>query len=148
MKIPACIFDGKGAMMWTEVELPLSLISRLRKTSAKQDATDWGLNNPSDGDRFGKLPLAQSQIDSVKRIHEPRLVVTMRGHRDIATGYDPVKKQFTAESRRFGVGEMFYIYGFGGHRPSGDQNSQTLVVSFANTGKWSGKDIKPIGVFK
>lgn len=144
MKIPAIIGNEKNVSFWTEVELPLLRVNRLRSTSAKQDATDWGLNNTGAGDRFGKIPIANDA--TVNQIHAPRLLFIMSGQREITAGYDPARKQYTGESRRFAAGQFFYIYGLGGHRPSGV--STALPLTFPGLGKWLGRDTKMVGVFK
>jgi len=144
MKIPACIPNEKGTTFWTTVDLPFLRVNAKRQTTAKQDATDWALNQTGEGDRFGKTPMTNDA--GVYQIHAPRFLLIMSGHREICSGYDPSKRQYMGESRRFGAGEFFYIYGVGGHRPSGV--SQALPLTFPGLGKWSGRDTKPIGVFK
>lgn len=146
MKIPAIVHNAEGVTYWTTVDLPFQRINSKRQTTLKQDAIDWGLNQTPEGDRLGRQPLNQSLMDMPYSIHAPRFLVIMDGHREIASGYDPIKKQYTGESRRFGAGEFFYIYGMGGHRPSGV--SQALPLTFPGLGKWNGKDGKPVGVFK
>ena len=54
MKIPAIIPNEKGTTFWTTVDLPFLRVNGKRQTTAKQDATDWALNQTGEGDRFGE----------------------------------------------------------------------------------------------
>ena len=60
------------------------------------------------------------------------------GHQTLAAACRAIK--------RFGAGQFFYIYGLGGHRPSGE--SQALPLTFPGLGKWDGEDGRMQGVFK
>src|SRR3954471_16232427 len=116
MKIPAIVHNAQGTTYWTTVDLPMLKSNGKRQTSAKQDATDWALNQTPAGDRIGRIPITDDR--GVRSVHAPRFLLMMDGHREIQAGYDPIKKQYTGGSRRFGQGEFFYIWGVGGHRPS------------------------------
>ncbi len=147
MKIPALIGNERGVTVWSEVEIPMAQRGPRRMVSARQDATDWGYNTiVNEGDRFGKEPLPDNLVKLVTEVHAPRIVVIMSGRRELQVGYDPKRRQYTGESRAFGPGQFFYVYGPGGHRPSGI--ATTIPLTFANTGKWSGKDTNLTGVFK
>ena len=146
MKIPALVANEDGVSVWTEVEIPMMKRGPRSMISARQDATDFQYNTiVSEGDRFGKVPFPETP-KVVTTIHEPRIVLITSGRRELQAGWDPKRMQYTGESRVFGPGQMFYVYGLGGHRPSGVAN--TIPLSFANLGQWSGKSADMKGVFK
>jgi hypothetical protein len=145
MKIPALIPNEQGVSVWSEVEIPMMRKGPRSMISARQNATDFQYNTiTAEGDRFGKMPFAETP-KVVTTVHEPRILVITSGRRELQVGWDPKKMQFTGESRVFGPGQIFYVWGVGGHRPSGVAN--TIPLSFADTGKWNGKG-KPVGVFR
>ena len=102
MKIPALVGNEKGVSVWSTVEIPI-IGEKNRSVTAKQDADYWGLaiNQPNEDHPVGTITTSPTDI------HPARIIAVMSGRTELTVG--------TGETRRFGTGEIFFVYGRGGH---------------------------------
>ena len=102
MKIPALVGNKEGISIWTDVDIPMIKGRNGSLASANQDALYWQLaiNQPNEDAPVG-------HIENGGDMHVPRIIAVMSGRTELTVG--------TGEVRRFGTGEIFFVYGLGGH---------------------------------
>lgn len=124
MKIPALIGNPQGMSIWTEVDIPMIGGEKGRSASGKLNAVGLSLatNQPNEDKPVGKITTGGDDL------HVPRIIVVTNGHAQLQVG--------TGETRRFGTGEWFFVYGKGGHIATAMKPwpRSTLSITMSGTG--------------
>lgn len=110
--------------IWTEVDIPMIGGEKGRSMSGKLPAVGLSLatNQPKEDKPVGKITTGGDDT------HVPRIIVVTNGHAQLQVG--------TGETRRFGTGEWFFVYGKGGHIATAMKPwpRSTLSITMSGTG--------------